>query len=147
MRTFKGYTAEGIKSYATHFGSREGADQLMSGIDGMIPNNSLNVSMPSGDFCGSAAALFLGDRGSGVSNPGRCYVYVISYGPKMIVDDTTSYEAYCDEYGYPCNDYLLIGSVTGYVQCAGASCVGAAGMPAQALSMINSYLNSGLYIE
>lgn len=147
MTTFKGYTAEGIKSYASHLGSREGADQLMSGIEGIIPNNSLNVSMPSGDFGGSAAALFLGDRGSGVSNPGRCYVYVISYGPKMIVDDTTSYASYCDEYGYPCNDYLLIGSITGYVKCAGASCVGAAGMPAKALSMINSYLNSGLYIE
>ena len=147
MRTFKGYTAEGLKSYATHFGSREGSDQLMSGIEGMIPNNSLNVSMPSGDFGGSAAGLFVGGRNSLVTDPGQVYVYIINYAPEMIIVDSNSYEQYCNEYGYPCNEYLLLGSVSGYVQCAGASCVGAAGMPEQALSMINSYLNSGLYIE
>lgn len=147
MRTFKGYTAEGLKSYATHFGSREGSDQLMSGIEGMIPNNSLNVSMPSGDFGGSAAGLFVGGRNSLTTDPGQVYVYIINYAPEMIIVDSNSYEQYCDEYGYPCNEYLSLGSVSGYVQCAGASCVGAAGMPEQALSMINSYLNSGLYIE
>lgn len=147
MNTFKGYTAEGIKSYASHLGSREGADQLITGIQGMLPDNSLHVSMPSGDFGGTATGLFLNDLGSSVSNPGRCDFYIITYEPQMIINDPNSYEEYCDEYGYPCNDYLLIGSITGYVQCAGASCIGAAGMPAQALSMINSYLNSGLYIE
>ena len=147
MRTFKGYTAEGIKSYATHLGSREGSDQLITGIEGMLPNNSLNVSMPSGDFGGSAAALFLGGAGSSVASPGLVYFSLTLYEPEMITVDSNSYEQYCDEYGYPCNEYLSLGSVSGYVQCAGASCVGAAGMPAQALSMINSYLNSGLYIE
>lgn len=147
MRNFKGYTAEGIKSYASHLGSREGADQLITGIEGMLPNNSLNVSMPSGDFGGSAAALFLGGAGSSVASPGLVYFSLTLYEPEMITVDANSYEEYCDEYGYPCNEYLLLGSVTGYVKCAGASCVGAAGMPTQALSMINSYLNSGLYIE
>ena len=58
-----------------------------------------------------------------------------------------TYTDYCDRYGYPCNRYLKLGDITGYCQCAGASVQGASGATQSNLSTINSYLNSGIYIE
>lgn len=115
--------------------------QISSGISGMLDNPGINIHSSSGDFGGSAAALFL-------TNPaGLMKLSAQVYAPYMIFSDPNAYEQYCGEYGYPCNDYLLLSSVSGFVQCAGASVNGAAGCPESALSTINSYLNSGLYIE
>lgn len=55
-----------------------------------------------------------------------------------------TYESWCDEYGYPVYDYKTLSS-NGYYECAGASCKTTA--PQHLASTINSYLNSGIYIE
>lgn len=75
--------------------------------------------------------------------------YDIEYYYPMIFDgaSATEYNSFCDEYGYPCNRYLKIGSVSGYCQCAGASVQGATGASEASKSTINSYLNNGIYIE
>lgn len=138
---FTGMTKAGALDYATHLGSTSGMDQLASGISGMLDNPGLNIHSASGDFGGSAAALFLTSPG------GLMKLSAQVYAPYMIFTDPNSYEQYCDEYGYPCNDYLSLGSVSGFVQCAGASVNGAADMPESAISTINSYLNSGIYLE
>ena len=115
--------------------------QISSGINGMLDNPGINIHSSSGYFGGSAAALVL-------TNPaGLMKLSAQVYAPYMIFSDPNAYEQYCNVYGYPCNDYLLLSSISGFVQCAGASVNGAAGCPESALSTINSYLNSGLYIE
>lgn len=55
--------------------------------------------------------------------------------------------AYCDLYGYPCNKFMPLSQISGYVKCSGASVLGAPGMTEQDRSNINAYLNSGIYIE
>lgn len=55
------------------------------------------------------------------------------------------YETMCDRYGYPCNQFLQLTNIDGYVECAGASC--SSELPQNLVSTINSYLNSGIIIE
>lgn len=141
----------GVESYGSlaafnEYSADEGSVKtLASGIAGMIPRTGLNASAPSGDFGGSACSLFLGGTGS-TADPGKVYLATKNYAPKMIVDDPTSYASYCNIYGYPVNKFMSLSGVSGYVQCAGAS-VAATGASEASKSTINSYLNSGLYIE
>lgn len=107
-----------------------------SGINGSIPKTSFNVSSSTGQFSG-AGSLFL------TSTPASMIIYAQCYMPYTI----GTYTNYCDQYGYPCNRYLKIGDCTGYIQCAGASVQGASGATPANLSTINSFLNSGIYIE
>ena len=110
---------------------------IASGIQGAIPNTGLDIRAASGDFGGSSSALFL------TNPPGMAKIMCQSWAPV----DIANYTDYCDRYGYPCNKYLTLSSISGYCQCAGASVNGAAGAPESALSTINSYLNSGIYLE
>ena len=107
-----------------------------SGVGGSIPKTNFNVRSSTGQFSG-AGSLFL------TSTPASMIIYAQSYMPYTI----GTYTNYCDQYGYPCNRYLKIGDCSGYVQCAGASVQGATGATPANLSTINSFLNSGIYIE
>ena len=107
-----------------------------SGITGNIPHTAFNVHASSGQFNG-AGSLFL------TSTPASMIIYAQTYMPYTL----GTYTDYCDRYGYPCNRYLKIGDISGYCQCAGASVQGASGATPANLSTINSYLNSGIYIE
>ena len=106
------------------------------GIMGSLPKTNFNVRSATGQFSG-AGSLFL------TSTPASMIIYAQTYMPYTL----GTYTDYCDMYGYPCNRYLKIGDITGYCQCAGASVQGASGATPSNLSTINSYLNSGIYIE
>ena len=98
----------------------------------------------------SGAAISSGFCGIGTmpNNGMLCYdieYYYPNIFPPATVG-TAHYIAYCDTYGYPCNQWLKVGNVTGYCECSGAS-VSADGASEDSKSTINSYLNNGLYIE
>ena len=75
-------------------------------------------------------------------DPGKMTAHFECWAPTNI--DT--YYDYCDKYGYPVNKYMKLNSISGYVQCAGAS-VAAAGANDSMISTLNSLLNTGIYIE
>ena len=112
---------------------------IASGIGGVMSVSGVSGGCASGNLGGGRTGYFLGDSGDN----GKIVIKVMQLLPK----DIANYTSYCDRYGYPCNQYLQIGSVSGYVQCAGATVSGATGASEASLSTINSYLNSGLYIE
>ena len=107
-----------------------------SGINGSIPRTNFSVRSSTGQFSG-AGSLFL------TSTPASMIIYAQCYIPYTI----GTYTDYCNMYGYPCNRYLKLGDITGFVQCAGATVQGASGATPANLSTINSFLNSGIYIE
>lgn len=107
-----------------------------SGISGSLPKTNFNVKATTGQFSG-AGSLFL------TSTPASMIVYAQCYMPYTI----GTYTDYCNMYGYPCNRYLKLGDLTGFVQCAGFSVQGATGATPSNLSTINSFVNSGIYIE
>lgn len=111
---------------------------LNSGIDfaSSLPSTK-NVSAPSGSIGGSGlCALYMLDGFAKVKLVRKVFDYA----------DSANYESFCDEYGYPCNKFLTLGSVNGFVKCSGAS-VNTAEASEAAKSTINSYLNAGIYIE
>ena len=63
------------------------------------------------------------------------------------MDSKDYYINYCNQYGYPVNKYLTLGDISGYCQCIGASVEGATGASDASKSTINSYINTGIYIE
>jgi hypothetical protein len=81
-------------------------------------------------------------------NNGEISYDIEYYYPSIFANASASeYNSFCAEYGYPCNRYLKLGDVSGYVQCAGASVQGATGASEASKSTINSYINNGIYIE
>ena len=108
----------------------------LAGISGSLPKTNFNCRSASGSFSGSSS-IFL------TSTPAAMIIYATSYMPYTI----NTYTDYCNRYGYPCNKYLQLNSISGYCQCAGASVNGASGATEGDLQTINSYLNSGFYIE
>ena len=73
-----------------------------------------------------------------------------------VVSDGYAYELFCDEYGWPCNQRLMLSSLTsGTVHKAYVKCEGASWTPSHAtvmatpedISTVNSFLNSGIYIS
>lgn len=114
-------------------------NMIASGISGALAPSGVTAGTGSGSTGGGLTSLFLG---------GSSYLFeCVLRMQQLIPKDLNNYTAYCDRYGYPCNQYLQIGSVSGYVQCAGATVSGATGASEASKATINSYLNSGLYIE
>lgn len=115
-----------------------------SGIEGSYNSGNWGPSH-------SGASLSSGFCGIGTmpNNGMLCYdieYYYPNIFPPATVG-TAGYIAYCDTYGYPCNQWLKVGDVTGYCECAGASVQGATGASEASKSTINSFLNNGIYIE
>lgn len=117
---------------------------LSSGIDfaSSLPSAKC-VSAPSGGISGSALPALYTIRDTSTQNDFAQVEMVLKV---FDYADTAHYEDFCAEYGYPCNKYLKLGDITGFVKCAGAS-VNTAEASEASKSTINSYLNSGLYIE
>lgn len=120
-------------------GMKMGYSQITSGIQGAIPGASYNITAPSGSFGGSVTSMFL------TPTAGKMTVYAECWAPK----DIANYDNYCARYGYPCNSYLLLSTLaTGsFCQCAGFTVQGASGATEAAKSTINSYVNSGIYLD
>lgn len=111
--------------------------RIMSGIGGeFLPSNPGNLQ--SGSIGGSISAMFLG----GSSNLGKISICQTAFEP----EDISNYTSFCDRYGYPCNKYLSLSGYSGYVKCVNAS-VSASGATDSEKALINSFLNSGIYIE
>lgn len=115
------------------------ASALASGIGGVFANSGISSGAASGQIGGGLPGVFLGNSGYN----GEIVFKMMQLLPK----DLANYTAYCDKYGYPCNQYLTLSSVSGYCQCVGASVEGATGASEASKATINSYLNSGIYIE
>lgn len=61
--------------------------------------------------------------------------------------DKLNYENFCNRYGYPCNQYLNLGTlVNGYCKTSGAS-INLTNGSAANIASVNSMLNAGVYIE
>ena len=132
MRTLGGYTKAGLKQYATTLNREE----IPSGITGLLPHTNTNIKAQSGTFGGSVTSMFLTDT------PGLITIYAEVWAPA----DIANYTNYCNRYGYPCNKYLKLSNISGFLQCAGAS-ISASGATDSMLSTLNSYVNSGIYYE
>lgn len=114
-------------------------NNIGNGIEEKFGSTTLS-GMQSGTGGGGISSLFLG----GSTSIGKIHIMGVLYKPKIIEDN--NYTDYCNEYGWPCNNYIKLGDHTGcLIKCAGASCVASA--PQDALAYINATMNSGIYIE
>lgn len=125
---------------ATTMGERAaGATAISSGIDLAcgVPTGINTSGLGSGGIGSGLPSLFITNpKGKGSINC-RCF------RPFMV----NSYTDFCDMYGYPVNYYLKLSSCSGFIKCSGASVQGALGATEANKSTINSYLNSGFYLE
>lgn len=136
MQTFAGYSKEGLQHYATHLNLSD-SQQLTSGISSSIPRTDFRNEFPSGSFGGGSTGMFLSPTA------GEMAIYMSCFPP----EDNANYTNFCNMYGYPCNKFLSLANITGFVQCSGFSVQNALGASESAKSTINSYVNSGIYIE
>ena len=139
-------------SGSSEIGTREGNYALQttqqvigSGINAI---SSLQGSASGGGSVGATSGL-LGLWS--LENAGDAQVVV-----KVLVPSTyftnTGYSLFCSQSGYPANTYINLSLLEGYyVECSGASFISLqnfSSTPSDAdISTINSFLNSGLYLE
>lgn len=124
-----------------------GVMNIASGIQGSFFARPHNCAVTTSDYGGSTAAMFTSGGAGSSDSASKAFLSYTQWLPKALYDTPTGYADYCDQYGYPVNKYLNIGDISGYCQCIGASVQNATGASESAKSTINSYLNSGIYIE
>lgn len=117
-------------------GMANGVNEISSGISGQCKPPNMNGGCHGISLSSSISNIYI--------NKDMVTLQIIckTFVPTTIKKGT--YESWCDEYGYPVYDYKTLSS-NGYYECAGASCKTTA--PQHLASTINSYLNSGIYIE
>ena len=77
-----------------------------------------------------------------------CFLDTEYYYPTIFTGgQATDYNSYCAEYGYPVGEWLRVGDISGFCQCANASIGNIEGATEQDKININTYLNTGIYIE
>lgn len=108
-----------------------------SGVDlaQCVPSTT-NVGAPSGSIGGSLSTVWL----TGEFAKARLTRKV------FVPNDKAGYGNFCDMYGYPCNQYMNLSTISGYVKCSGAV-VEAEGASQASLASLNSMLNAGIFIE
>ena len=104
-------------------------------IASCVPSTT-SVGAPGGTVSAGIANLWI----TGMFREGRLIRKVFTQV------DKAGYGNFCDMYGYPCNQYMSLSTISGYVKCSGAI-VEAEGASATSLANLNSMLNSGIYIE
>ncbi|MEE3415471.1 MAG: hypothetical protein VZR53_08890 [Prevotella sp.] len=118
---------------------------VSSGIMGTFLSTGVSVGAASGNIGGGGTELFLLEPGT-TTLLGKLILHYVQYIPRC----HSQYDAYCLEYGYPCQQYLKLSDCAGYTCCVGASVgngAGGIGGSEANKSTINSYLNSGFYYE
>lgn len=115
---------------------------VASGIAGTFLDTGMPVGCAGGSIGANGTELFLVEPAT-TTALGKLILRYIQYMPVC----NQRYEDYCDEYGYPFNDFGAINAHSGYVCCVGASVKNATGATEANKSTINSYLNSGFYYE
>lgn len=122
---------------ANQAGIRAAVTSGIEGVPSTIPTGVGSAGLGSGSIGGGFSSLYLTDTfGTG-------YICYRVYKPL----DTPNYASFCDKYGYPVNKYLKLGDVPGFCKCSGASVQSCLGATEANKSTINSYINSGIYIE
>lgn len=108
----------------------------ISGIASAVPTG-VGHSGASGSVGGGAEKLWI------TSPMGQAMFTVRSFRPLL----KSSYDDFCDMYGYPVNYYLQLSSVSGFCKCSGAFVRDIQGATPADISTINSYLNAGIVLE
>ena len=136
VNNVEGATAADAKAMGTKMQTRS---LLSSGIDGIAGGLPTGVGHSgfSGSVGGGAEKLWL------TSPMGQAIFTMRSFRPLL----KSSYDDFCDMYGYPVNYYLQLSSVTGFCKCSGAFVRDIQGATPADISTINSYLNSGIVLE
>lgn len=98
--------------------------------------STTNVGAPSGSVGASLSAIWLTGEFAKARLTRKVFVPV----------DKAGYGNFCDMYGYPCNQYMNLSTISGYVKCSGAV-VEASGASQASLATLNSMVNSGIFIE
>ena len=137
---------------AAEAGAQEGAQALQttqrvigSGINAI---SSLQGSVNGGGAVGSISGL-LGLWS--LENPGDAQLVIKVLVPNTLFTNT-GYSLFCSQSGYPANTFINLSLLEGYyVECSGASFISLQNFSATPndadISTINSFLNSGLYLE
>lgn len=151
-----GAVATSVGSVVAEVGLARGSERMMNaGLD-MMSGTKMNTTAITSGIQGVAAALDISVAnplfGASESLNGYyiysdsastwCRIEKKSYMPRCIFSDT--YEDFCDEYGWPVLNYTSPDD-NGHYQFAGMNVE--ADAPMSALSTINSYCNSLIYIE
>ena len=108
----------------------------ISSVSSCIPTGVGNPRVSGGGGSGLSSLCMTSPYGYGV-------FVMKGFRPLML----NGYTDFCDMYGYPVNYYLQLSSITGFCKCCGASVQNCLGATEANKSTINSYLNSGIYIE
>lgn len=134
-----GATGDDYAEYATQARNQAKGAAISSGISSISSAVPTGVSCPrcSGGGGGGLAALCM-------TSPYGYGVYTMKGFRPLLLN---GYSDFCDLYGYPVNYYLKLSSVKGFCKCAGASVQNCLGATEANKSTINSYLNSGIYLE
>lgn len=138
---------EAKAAYFEHEKQVKSADfnsKIASGVSGAM--GSINMNESSANFSGAANMTCLYAN----HNLLPVRLYAIQWKPEIFNGENNeltpkNYQNYCNEYGYPVFRYGDMDTYNGFYQMAGASCHTEA--PPSALSTINSFINSGIWIE
>ena len=113
----------------------------------MVPVPSINSGMREfSSIANDYLDYFFGSYGT---QPFLGVVFAtICYGPIAFVSDADPYEAYkdyCDDYGYPCHDYISVDDCTdnSYLQFNNTFIHGASGATYEDIKVINFFINDG----
>lgn len=136
--TFEGYMQKAKQAKSA--GAQASSLSMASGIDSVascVPSG-ISFGFGSGGVGTGFSSLFL-------TTPNGQAVFSARIFNKAL----GSYKDYCAMYGYPCNQYLKLSSIAAgsFIKCSGASVQGALYASEANKSTINSYLNSGFYLE
>lgn len=112
-----------------------------TGIGGNILASPIMHSAPSVSVSGAPSSMFVDKYLAQVS------LVINTMGPQHMSNGvTTHYVNMCNKLGYPCNKYISLSGVSGYVKCYNAS-IGASGASEGDKQFINTCLNNGIYLE
>jgi hypothetical protein len=135
-----GQLGGGTSSIAAHNVAAANVRQttVSSGINALNAIPSVKqASCASGSIGGGPSTLYL------TSTKGNAFLVRKTFGN----NDISHYYDMCNKYGWPCNAYLKLGSISGYCQCSGAFIDNIPGATQGEIATINSCLNSGIIIE
>lgn len=108
---------------------------LSAGIEGAFKGIDANIGVKQCGAPSNLSNIYVND------NKDTINVIQVLFDPNIIANGT--YEDFCDRYGYPNFTYETLSG--GYYECAGASVI--ADAPQSELATINSFCNSGIYVE
>lgn len=143
-------TSKGAKSATSDNSASSGpsfstaVDAISTGIDKVFYSGGFKPTSCTGSVGNTIISLY---HAADITN--QFFLQRNSRKPRIFQSGTDNYKDYCDMYGYPCNNFLDLASVTGYVQCSDIS-VEPTGtiVPTQSdLANLNSMLCKGIYIE